>query len=117
MDQDIRMQFLVTAPTGGKDFYFYVPYRCVVANVMGACNADPGDAKEFTVLKSATTIGTFTFGSDVAAGDVLTYTPDTTNGQTIFDVGDVIKLTCPSIDTETNVSLDIELDPYARTTR
>lgn len=97
-----------------KNFYFPVTERCNLTSVVASVNADPGDSMTMTVKKGATTIGTFTFGTDVAVGDTAVYTADSDNGDTVFDEGDVITLETPNCDTAADMAVILNLDPYCR---
>ena len=115
MDQDIRFQHVIDF--GAVTHYFIVPYRCTLRNVTGIVQGDPGDADTvtFTENSAGTALGVLLFGSTIAAGAVGTWTADTTDGAHVLAAGELIKIVTSAAAT-VQCDLDIELDPYARTT-
>lgn len=118
MDQDITKEITVSyASDGATSHYMVVPYRCTLRDVLAALQGDPGDsgANEITVKdKDGNTIGEIAFGDDVSAGDTGTYTPDSDNGNTVLEEGDVIEIETVSADATADAHLSVEFDPYAR---
>ena len=100
-----------------QTYYAQMPYRCTIHNVRAtAQNSDIGDADTVTIKKSATTIGTATFGTDIAAGAKATWAADSTNGKTVFEAGDLVAIVVSALDAAGDrVHVEIDLDPYART--
>lgn len=119
MDQDLTKEITVSySDTGVAAHYMVVPYRCTLRNVLAALQEDPGDsgANEIMVKdKDGNTIGEITFGDDVAAGDTGTYSPDSDNGNTVLEAGDVIEIETANADAAVDAHLSVEFDPYART--
>lgn len=117
MDQDIRFQKVIDFAAGAITHYFVVPYRCTLRNVTGIVQADPGDAETitFTENSASTALGVLTFGTTIAAGATGTWTADTTDGAHVLAAGELIKMVT-SAAAAAQCDLDIELDPYARTT-
>jgi phosphoribosylaminoimidazole (AIR) synthetase len=121
MDQDLNFQHRMAFAAGAKTSYFQVPYRCTLRKVSGIVQADPGDAETVTVTTEPTVggtsaaLGTLTFGTDIAAGAVGTWAADATTGATVIEKGEFIKFVT-SAGADADLDLNIELDPYARTT-
>ena len=62
------------------------------------------------VEKGADTIGTLTFGSDIAAGATAVYAPDATHGGDVLNKGDVLSFVT-SAAADATYHLDVEFDP------
>ena len=60
------------------------------------------------------TIGTLTFGSDVAAGDVAEYVPDATYKKTEVNRTTPIEVAMPQCDAAVKVRIVLEIDEYLR---
>lgn len=111
-----KLSFSILGATGAAaDFYIPVPTRCTVRTMQAACSADPGDAETITLLDGSNTVGVLTFGSTIAAGATGTYAADATYGATIFDAGDVIKLTITQLTAAATFVGYIEVDEFALT--
>jgi hypothetical protein len=120
MDQDINFQHHTAFASGASTTYFQVPYRCTLRKVSGIVQADPGDAETVTVTggataAAATALGVLTFGTDIAAGAVGVWAADATTGNTVLEAGSFLKFVTSTGDAAV-CNLNIELDPYARTT-
>ena len=119
MDQDIHFQHKTAFATGAVTTYFRVPYRCTVRDVNAIVQADPGDDETITVTYEptvggdSTAIGTLTFGNDISAGAIASWTANTSTGDTVIDEGGFLKMVT-SAAAEADCDVDIELDPYAR---
>ena len=118
MDQSINFQKAIAFAAGALTTYFYVPYRCTLRSISGIVNADPGDAETVTVtygatVAAATAMGVLTFGTDIAAGAIGTWTEDATTGGTVMAEGSYLKFVTSAAATAV-CDLDIELDPYCR---
>lgn len=119
MDQDIHFQHSMAFASGAQTSYFLLPYRCTVREISAIVQADPGDADTITVTGEATVggtstdIGVLTFGTDIAAGAIATWTADATEGETVLEAGTFLKFVTSAASAAT-VNMDIELDPYAR---
>lgn len=119
MDQDIHFQHRTAFASAAATTYFYLPYRCTVRNISGIVQEDPGDEEAITVTGEATVdgdstnIGVLTFGTEIAAGAIGTWTPDATAGDTVLEAGTFLKFVT-STASAANCDIDIELDPYAR---
>jgi len=103
--------------TGALDHYIPAPCRLIVKSIQAACSVDPGDAETITVAKGSTTVGVLTFGSTIAAGAVGTYVADTTGGETIFEKGEVIKLTISALTAASAFNGYIEVDEFCKVTQ
>ena len=118
----MELVFLFTSSTAssGEDVYIPLPPnvpKAGIIDISAVCNADPGDSKTFTVKSGSTTIGTFTFGTSVSAGDLATYTADTSNGKTLITgSSNGITISGPKCDAAVEVGVCIQIDEFARTT-
>jgi len=115
-----RFQHSAAFAAGALTTYFYVPYKCTVADIAGIVQADPGDDETVTVtygatVTAATAIGVLTFGSTIAAGAIGTYVANTTTGKTVLAEGSYLKFVTTAAATAI-LDISIELDPHARTT-
>lgn len=106
---------LLGSSSAAATFYIPVPVRCTVKTAQAACSVDPGDAETITLADGSNTVGVLTFGTDIAAGATGTYAADATYGETIFDAGDVIKVTITQLTAAATFSGYIEIDEFART--
>jgi len=115
-----RFRHVSSFAAGAVTSFFYVPYRCTVADIGGIVQADPGDGETVTVtygttVAAATAIGVLTFGTDIAAGAIGTYVANTTTGKTVLAQGSYLKFVT-SAAAAAVLDMSIELDPHARTT-
>lgn len=110
------LQF-TTSSGGVANAYFRAPYACKITDLLVTCQADPGDGDVISVLDgSAHSIGTCTFGSDLAAGDAAgAYAPGATYGDTQFDEGDLIQLQITQCAAAVVLHCILTLDPFCRT--
>ena len=113
-----RLWFTVTGASGAATtIYIPVPVRCTVLSAQAACSADPGDAETIVFADGATTVGTLTYGTDIAAGAVGTYAADSTNGENIFAAGEAIKATVSQLTAAATFVGYVEIDEFARVTQ
>jgi hypothetical protein len=113
-----KIDFCLLGATGAAaTFYVPVPTRCTIKGMQAACSIDPGDAETITIADGSNSVGVLTFGSDIAAGATGTYAADATYGETIFDAGDVMKITISQLTAAATFCGYIEIDEYARTTQ
>lgn len=117
MDSNISYQHNIDFASGAITHYFIVPYRCTLRNITGIVQGDPGDDETITFTESvaSTALGVLTFGNDIAAGATGTWVADSTTGAHVLEAGELIKMVT-STAAAAQCNLDIELDPYARTT-
>ncbi len=111
---DVSFPVAITTVT---TFYAVVPCRCNVKDIKLACSIDPGDNETVTVTSGGVAIGVVDFGSGVTAGDIGTYTADSTTGETVLAAGAVLKFVTTSCTAATHLVGYVELDQYARTTQ
>ena len=104
-----------TTPTGaGASVFIPVPVKSFLLKAVAVIDGDPGDAKTFTFKSGSTTIGTLTFGSDVAAGDTAEYVPDATDKKTEVNRTTPIEVAIPQCDAAVKVRIVLEIDEYLR---
>ena len=117
---DTSFQWIHTLTGGASTSYFTVPYICTVKNFRTTLQGtDPGDADTLTVTENsaATALGVATFGTGLSAGDSATWVANATTGKHVLAANEVIKVTGSiAVNQPATVLIDIELDPYARTT-
>ena len=116
MDQDIMFPVNVLGIVGVATYPFVCPYKCTVRDLAGAVSADPGDDETVTLtnLTQTKTLGVLTFGNNIAANAKGVFTPDSTNGNFINAVGDVLLFTTSDCAAVANFSMMLELDPKCR---
>ena len=108
--------FSIIGGTGSTlDFYVPLPVRCTIKPIQAAASADPGDAETITALDGSNTVGVLTYGSSIAPGATGTYAADATYGATIFDAGDVVKLTISQLTAAATFVGYIVVDEFALT--
>ena len=113
-----KIDFCLLGATGAAaDFYIPVPTRCTIKGAQAACSADPGDGETITFADGSNAVGVLTFGSDIAAGATGTYAKNATYGETVFDAGDVIKVTITQLTAAATFCGYIEIDEFARVTQ
>lgn len=113
-----KISFSVLGATGGTvSIYVPLPSRCTIKSIQASPNADPGDAETITLKTGANTVGTLTFGTDIAAGATGTYAADSTYGETVFEADAVVSLTVSQLTAAATFNGYIEIDEYARTTQ
>jgi len=121
MDQDLNFQHSMAFASGAQTSYFQVPYRCTLRKVSGIVQADPGEDETVTVTReptvggTSTDLGVLTFGHDIAAGAVGVWAADSDDGASVLEEGEFLKFVTSAGSTAT-LDMNIELDPYARTT-
>jgi len=119
MDQDIIRHHALAFAAGALTTYKRIPYRCTIRDIVAVVQADPGDAETITVTYGATAatastaIGIVTFGTDIAAGALGTWTANSTTGDTVCAEGGFLKFVTTAASAAA-VDMDIEFDPYAR---
>lgn len=117
-----HFQHVAAFAAGALTTYFQVPFKCVVRDISGIVQADPGDDETVTVTGGATAattttaIGVLTFGNTIVAGAVGTWAANGTTGNTVLEAGSFLKFVT-SAAADAVLDIDIELDPYARTTK
>lgn len=117
MNEDIRMQInLTTANGSATSAYMAVPYNCTLRDFEATCQGDPGDDDTITVTENSagTSLGVYTFGSDIAAGATGTWVADSTDGGHELVAGEVIKFTSSSCAAAVDICMNVELDPACR---
>ena len=125
MDQDIHFQHSTVFASGGEvTTYFQLPYECTLRAVTGIVQGDPGDDETITITGGGSVasgaggatnaLGVLTFGSDIAAGAVGSWTPNITTGGMTLLSGSLLKLVASQGTAACDIDIDIELDPYAR---
>lgn len=113
-----KIDFCLLGATGAAaDFYIPVPSRCTIKDCQAACSADPGDGETITLADGSNTVGVLTFGTGIAAGATGTYAKNATYGETVFEAGDVIKLTVSQLTAAATFVGYIEIDEFARVTQ
>ena len=113
-----RICLTVTGATGAvATIYVPVPVRSTILTAQASCSVDPGDAETIVFADGATTVGTLTFGTDIAAGAVGTYAADSTNGENVFTAGEAIKVTVSQLTAAATFVGYIEIDEFARVTQ
>ena len=117
MMENPQIYFNVTTSTGGAVVHYVsAPFKCTVRDLVVTAIADPGDADTVTVAKASTNVGVCTFGSSLTAPcNAGAYVPDSTNKNTVFDKGDMIKFTVTQCDAAVVLGLMLTLDPFCRT--
>ena len=100
------------ASDGTGVLYVPVPCRCVILRVDGAYNADIGDNMAISFKKGSTEVLEFDLGADISIGECGTGVLDATNGQTIFDQGDTIKIDTPNATAAGTAVFHIWIDKY-----
>ncbi len=123
MDQDIRFQVNLSGTTSGGNAYLAVPYRCTLRDVMATLQASTGSTSALSItvteLVSSASVGAIALAvssGSLAAAAVGTYSPDSSNGNTVLAKGTVLKfdVAAAQVSGAFAANLDIELDPYAR---
>jgi len=105
----------ITGDTSGETkWYVQAPFACHVEDVLATSgNSDIGDADTVVVKngKAGTTIGTATFGSDIASGAKATYVAADAD-QEIAKNG-IIELVVSALGASTDrIHVTLILDPY-----
>lgn len=117
MDEDIRFtKDLVASTTASMVHRFKCDYKNTFRGLWGVISGDLGDGDTVTVANETDTktLGVATFGTAPSAGDEATWVADTTDGNYVNDVGDILTFTLTDVDTIGMVSIGFELDPHAR---
>lgn len=117
MMEDIRHQLMLQTSTGATaDAYLAVPYNCTLRDIIGTCQADPGDGEVITVTENSagTILGTYTFGSSIAAGATGTWAANATTGDHVIVAGEVLKFQITQCSAAVWIHLNIELDNACR---
>ena len=112
------LSFVLTSATGAAAVAFVpVPCRCTVNEIQAACSVDPGDAEVITVSNKAADadVGTLTFGTAIAAGEVGVWADDADDSYQVFEKGDVIKISITATTAAAVFTGYIDIDEYART--
>lgn len=104
----------VAGDTSEVTSYTVAPCRCTLKSIQAACDADPGDAETITVKAGSDTVGVLTYGADIVAGATGTYVADSTNGNHVFDEGDVVTLVVSALTAAANFNGYLEIDEFAR---
>lgn len=107
--------FYALGATGATaDFYAVMPVRCTIKSIQAACSADPGDGETITIYDGSNEVGVLTFGSSIAAGATGTYAANATYGNTVFEAGDVVKITVSQVTAAAVFNGLIYIDEFAR---
>ena len=117
MDEDIRFtKDLVVSTTTETVHRYRCDYKNTFRGFWAVVSGDIGDGDTVTVVNETDTktLGVATFGTAPSAGDEATWVVDTTDGNYINEVGDVLSFTLTAADAVGMVSIGFELDPKAR---
>jgi len=119
MLQEYRIDFVSSA--SGQSHYLAPPIvggsEFVVQDAQLVLEGDPGDSIGVTLYKSSTEIGSFSPGASVSAGDVVSYSKDSSNGSTKFALASsaVLKVVTAQASSATTATLSVYWDEFART--